>query len=1115
MNCGISLVLSCNNCGQGNVVYAKFCIECGNSLATGVQPRPSPKDDSIKKIIPQEYVQKLEAARRTQTMQGERRIVTMLFCDVKGSTAMAEQLDPEEWAEIMNQAFEYLISPIYTYEGTLARLMGDSVLAFFGAPIAHEDDAQRAILAGLDIVKGIQNFKDKIYEKFKLEFDVRVGINTGLVVVGGVGSDLFMEYTAQGDAINIASRMEQTALPGTIQIGEDTYKQVAGLFEFEEVEGVEIKGKTEPLKVYRVLGLKEDPAHDRSLSGAEAQLVGRTVELDTLEDAISSVRKGRGQIVCLIGEAGLGKSRLVREARKIWESSLPDGVPLGQVATRWNQVSGVSYESSRPYGVVQRLIRNYIGVSSTDTTEHVRENLSETLSMIGIDVSEEWIDLFEIMLGVKEHSNGNQLAGEELKRKIYSEMLATLDLLAQAGPTVIAVDDLHWSDPASAEFIIHLLQLADRLPILFLCSFRAYHSSPAWMVKQAAERDYSHRYLEINLSPLSNSESNNLIDSLLVGSDLPNNIRRMILSKSDGNPFFTEEVIRGLIDEHILVQDIEGGEWHIDTAHDSISIPDNLQSLLSARIDRLEEEAKHVLQMASVIGRSFYHQVLEIINDEVDQLDSQLNNLQRLGLLLEKSREPELEYIFRQALTQETAYNTILLKNRREYHRGVADALVKLYPDRHEELSSVLGHHFYQARDQRALEFFKNEGEAAFRLYANLEAIDYFNKAIEVASWGQKIDLNDLEYLYICRGRAYELTSKFAEALDNYKELEATAVEEGDQAVELAALIAQAQIYSVPSSKFNIELGSSILKKAEKIAGELDDQETLAKLYWITMNLYRFQESMTIAQEFGEKAIALARELKLEEQLAYSLNDAAHAYSMNGKVGRALEVSLEAAELWEKLGNQPMLADSLAGLAALNVYTGEFDQAYRYSDQAYEISLSIDNIWGQSYSRYAIGLVDLERGHIDLALEHLHQTIRDAKISQFVAGEMLARTYLCVVYSELGMYEAAIQHVDNVFDPEVHNLTVTRAFFIGASFLAHARAGEIEESEKIMEEFRTSIEGVYFVARHFFVLAQCYLHLLKAEYQAALQLSEEFLSVLKDTGVVFLNPEILLIRGIA
>ena len=235
MNCGKSLNIACNQCGKENPPQAKFCINCGSKLLSIKKPQKDP----IHRFIPKDYAEKLEIARQSQTMKGERRIVTILFCDIKGSTAMAEKLDPEEWAEIVNQAFEYLISPIYKYEGTLARLMGDSVLAFFGAPIAHEDDAQRAILAGLDIVQGIQPFREKIEQRYKLDFNVRVGINTGLVVVGGVGSDLFMEYTALGDAINIAARMEQTAEPGTIQIAEDTFKKIAHFFDTESVEGVE------------------------------------------------------------------------------------------------------------------------------------------------------------------------------------------------------------------------------------------------------------------------------------------------------------------------------------------------------------------------------------------------------------------------------------------------------------------------------------------------------------------------------------------------------------------------------------------------------------------------------------------------------------------------------------------------------------------------------------------------------------------------------------------------------------------------------------------------------------------------------------------------------------
>ena len=243
MNCGKSLNIACSQCGKENSPQAKFCIDCGYELSSHVKPQQAP----VRRVIPKEYEEKLEVARKSQTMKGERRIVTILFCDVKGSTAMAEKLDPEEWADIMNQAFDFLIAPIYQYEGTLARLMGDSVLAFFGAPVAHEDDAQRAILAALDIIKGIQPFREKIEGRYKLDFNVRVGINTGLVVVGGVGSDLFMEYTALGDAINIAARMEQTAEPGTIQIAEDTHKKVAHLFDTESVAGLEIKGKQDPV----------------------------------------------------------------------------------------------------------------------------------------------------------------------------------------------------------------------------------------------------------------------------------------------------------------------------------------------------------------------------------------------------------------------------------------------------------------------------------------------------------------------------------------------------------------------------------------------------------------------------------------------------------------------------------------------------------------------------------------------------------------------------------------------------------------------------------------------------------------------------------------------------
>src|SRR4029453_8801197 len=281
-----------------NPAEARFCLNCGAKLhdSTTVDP-----DTHLEPYLPKELLAKLEAARAGRAMEGERRTVTMLFCDVKGSTAMAETLDPEDWAEIMNGAFERLIAPVYRYEGTLARLMGDAIFAFFGAPIAHEDDPQRAVWAGLDIVSGIAGYKEQVRAERGLDLDVRVGINTGPVMVGQVGSDLRLEYTAMGDAVNVAARMEQTAEPGTVQITAETHRLVEPLFDFEARGGVGVKGKAAPVSAVRVLGRRAGVTEARSLRGSP--LVGREREMEQLRDAIQEAQSGGGGAVRLAREA--------------------------------------------------------------------------------------------------------------------------------------------------------------------------------------------------------------------------------------------------------------------------------------------------------------------------------------------------------------------------------------------------------------------------------------------------------------------------------------------------------------------------------------------------------------------------------------------------------------------------------------------------------------------------------------------------------------------------------------------------------------------------------------------------------------------------------------------
>src|SRR5690242_20434906 len=358
--------MNCPNCQTLNPDQARFCMNCGERLVPSSSPergKAKVPEFNLDRYLPQALVTKLESARARNSMLGERRVITILFCDVKGSTAAAEKVDPEVWTEIMNGAFERMIRPIYRYEGLVPRLMGDAILAFFGAPITHEDDPQRAVLAGLQIQEDVQSYADEVRIQHGLDFGLRVGINTGLVVVGEIGSDLRMEYTAIGDAINLAARMEQTAQVGTIQISDETYKLVAPFFDVEELGEVEVKGKSAPIRTYRALGAKATPGQLRGLKGLNSPLVARETQLAFLHRRLRRLEQGAGSFVAVIGEAGLGKSTLIAELKKSKEN------PHSQ----WLTGEALSYTRSISYFPWRQILRQSIHAREVDSAAEVRE----------------------------------------------------------------------------------------------------------------------------------------------------------------------------------------------------------------------------------------------------------------------------------------------------------------------------------------------------------------------------------------------------------------------------------------------------------------------------------------------------------------------------------------------------------------------------------------------------------------------------------------------------------------------------------------------------------------------------------------------------------------------
>lgn len=660
---------------------------------------------------------------------GERRVVTALFCDVVGSTALAERFDPEDWAEIIDGLVRRLSEPIHRYEGTVARLLGDAILAFFGATTAHEDDPQRAVLAALDMMEALRSYRAGINRVHGVDLNVRIGINTGPVVVADIGSPQATEHTALGDAVNVAARMEQTADPGTIRISGETYHLVAPLFEAEPLGGIEVKGKSEPIPAYRILGVRATPGRLRGIEGLNAPMIGRDREFSRLVQAVDRLAEGRGQIVCIIGEAGLGKSRLLSELRRYGEEQ-------AGLTDRWEVMQGVPYDAARPFGLFQNYARGMFGIHFDDPGETIHDKVVSGIRARG--GSDEAVALcsvaFERVIAARELDSAHQFTPEAIRQDIYDVMYPGLRESCADGPVVMVAEDLHWSDPASMELILHLLPLVEEVPVLFLALFRPERQSPAWRMKLQAETEFPHRYTEIMLSPLEAGDTDALISALLQIADLPPGLRALVLRKADGNPYFVEEIVRTLIEEQVVYRTPDGLRWRADTSLDDITIPDSLQALLTARMDRLDQETRSTLQLASVIGRSFYYRVLQAISDSAIGLDRRLAALERVEFLREAARRPELEYVFRHELARDAAYATLLNRKRRSFHERVGEAIETLFADRLEEQAHRLAQHFALAGiAAKALRYYEIAGEVAGKLNARAESAAFYDRALDSA----------------------------------------------------------------------------------------------------------------------------------------------------------------------------------------------------------------------------------------------------------------------------------------------------------------------------------------------------------------------------------------------
>jgi class 3 adenylate cyclase/tetratricopeptide (TPR) repeat protein len=708
--CGARLEVVCSDCGRSNSADSSFCAGCGRRLA----PAPSAAAASPDPLsyTPRHLAEKI--LRDRAALEGERRTVTVLFADAVGFTPLSERIDAEKVYGLMQGCIARMMDAVHRYEGTITSFTGDGVMALFGAPIAHEDAARRAVAAALEMQASLAGYLDEVKKQHSVDCRFRVGLNSGPVVVGKISDNLNMDYTALGDTVNLASRMEEMAEPGTVYLTEDTHRQAGDYFDCEPLGALTVKGKSAPVVGYKAV--REKPTvRTRLQAQAERGLtpfVGRTQELNVLRGYFDHAKRGHGQVVFVTGEAGLGKSRLLLEFRR----SLLDE-PL-----TWLEGHCISYGKRIPYLPIIDLIKRTFGVEENDRDEEIIARVEAETSGWG-DATRQTVPYLKYLLNV--NPGDESVAGmDPMERRagILDALRALLTQESKERLLVIVVEDLHWVDEKSEEALAVMVDAIQSLPVLMFVTYR-----PGYL-PSLGDRTY---YSRVSLSHLPADESAAIAERVLRVTALPEQVRTLITSKGEGNPFYVEEVTKSLVESGVLRS--TNGSYTLDRPVEQVRVPDTIQEVILSRIDRLEQEAKEAIQLASVIGREFTVRLLDRISDVEAKIDDLLSELKRLELIYEKAYFPELAYMFKHALTHDVAYSTLLIERRKNLHRTVGAAIEELYADRLSDQFEALAHHFYEAQAwEKALEYLEKAGDKAVAAYANQEALDYYARAIEL-----------------------------------------------------------------------------------------------------------------------------------------------------------------------------------------------------------------------------------------------------------------------------------------------------------------------------------------------------------------------------------------------
>ncbi|MGH7344419.1 MAG: ATP-binding protein, partial [Candidatus Rokuibacteriota bacterium] len=782
-------------------------------------------------------------------LEGERKQVTVLFVDVSGFTSLSERLDPEEVHRLMRRAFDLMLGEVHRYEGTVNQFLGDGIMALFGAPIAHEDHARRAVHAALVIARVLDEFRRELAPR-GITFRARQGLNTGLVVVGSIGGDLRMDYTAIGDTTNVAARLQQAAEPGRVTISEATHRLVQGYFETRSIGEMHLKNREEPVFAWEVLAAREARTRlELETTRGLTPFVGRERELGLLLDAFAGARAGKGQVAFVVGEPGIGKSRLLLELRQ----RVGDGVA-------WQEGHCLSFGRAMAFHPLVDLMRRRFAVEESDDEAAIASKIERGLRQIGDDMLVVSPYLRALLSVDPGDAAVRGMSPAQRRGEALEALRRLLVRAAEQRPQVLVIEDLHWIDGASEQFLVSLVDSVPAQRVLLVFTYRPGYVNPF------GERSYVSR---IVLGTLSTDDSARVAAAVLDTNVLPDELRRLIDGKAEGNPFYVEELVKSLQEDGTLRR--VDGRLVLASATAALAVPGTIHDVIAARIDRLAETPKRALQVASVVGREFTRRLVDRLADVRARTDESLQELTVLELIHERRRYPELAYMFKHALTQDVAYGSLLIERRSELHGLVGRAIEELYPDRLAEHYEVLAHHFSKAEDwPPALDYLLKAAQKAAEAFGLRPALELYDEALAATRrLGDQVPPATVMMIHRARADLFFGIGDFTRSRAEAELLVDLAGRVGDRAAQAGALVQAASAFQwledFPSARARAG-------EALKIAEAVGAQAAIGGAIYIRGYLQAINGELDAAQPDMRRALEIGRAVADPNRQALSLD---------------------------------------------------------------------------------------------------------------------------------------------------------------------------------------------------------------------------------------------------